>query len=70
LAGCVAFGFAAREAVAAAWKFLDGTALFEFGKHFEERAIVGFFQVKAMGDVAGGRGSASNLQKTQYVIRA
>jgi hypothetical protein len=68
LAGRIPFRFAAREAVAAARQFLDGAALLELGKHFEEWAIVGLFQVEALGDVAGGRGRASNLQKTQYVI--
>jgi hypothetical protein len=43
LAGGVPFGFAVRESVSAAGQFLDGAALFQFGKHLEERAIVGFF---------------------------
>jgi hypothetical protein len=70
LTGRVPFGFAAREAVSSAWQFLDGAVLFELGKHFEEPAIVGLFQVEALGDLGGGCGRASNLQKTQYVIGA
>jgi len=63
-----AFGLAAREAVSPSRQFLDGAALFELGKHFEQGAIVGLFQMEAPGNVSGGDGDASNLQKTQYVI--
>jgi hypothetical protein len=66
----VTFRLSAREAVSSAGQLFDGAALFELGEHFEERAIVGLFQVQALGDFGGGRGSASNLQKTQYVIGA
>src|SRR5260370_1384430 len=35
------FRLAVREAVSSPWQFLDGAALFELGKHFEQGAIVG-----------------------------
>jgi hypothetical protein len=70
LAGPLPFRLAAREPVATARQFLDGDALPELLKHLEQRAIVGLFQMETLHDLARGRGLASNLQKTQYVIGA
>src|SRR5216684_2529213 len=61
---------AASEAVPSARYFLNGATLFELGKHLEERAIVGFFEMESLRDFIRGGGLASNLQKTQYVIGA
>jgi hypothetical protein len=70
LARRVPFGLAGGETVSSAGQLLDGAALFELGEHFKEGAIVGLFQVEALGDFGGGRGGGPNLQKTQDVIGA
>jgi hypothetical protein len=70
LAQRLLFSLAAWEAVSSAGEFLDGAALFELGKHLEQRAVVVLFQMEFLRYLAYGCGFASNLQKTQYVIRA
>jgi hypothetical protein len=62
------FQFAVREAVPSAGQFLNGATLPERCKHLEERPIVGFLEMETLRDFIRGRGLASNLQKTQYVI--
>ena len=61
-------GFAANELVAAAGKFLDGAALFEFIEHAEKGAGVGLPEVKSSGDFGGGSGAIGNLKKTKDII--
>ena len=68
LARRAAFGLTDREAVTAPRQFLDSAALLELGKHFEQGAIVGLFQMEPLRDLGGGSGGASNLQKTKDVI--
>src|SRR5712692_541378 len=70
LAARLSFRLGTWEAVPPARQFLDGAPLLELGKHLEQRAIVSFLQMHSLCDLARGRGLASNLQKTQYVIGA
>jgi hypothetical protein len=67
-AGRVALRLAAWKSVPPAWDFLNGAALFEFRKHFEQRAGICLFELESLDDFGGGCGFAPKLQKTQYVI--
>src|SRR5215472_429008 len=62
--------FTPSQAIAAARHLLDGTALFQFRKHFEQRPRVRLFQAQAFGELLDRSRLASKLQKTQYVIGA